>query len=141
MHEKYIDARDCILGRLASIIAKRLLNGEKINVVNAEHVVISGNPKAVFEIFKEKVERGDPYHGPFYPRYPDKIFKRVVRGMLPYKKPRGREALKRLKVYISVPENLKEKEFEIIEAAKNRLEHKYTTLGKVAEKIGAKKVW
>jgi len=34
-----IDAKDLVLGRMASAVAKRLLNGEKIIIVNAEKAV------------------------------------------------------------------------------------------------------
>jgi large subunit ribosomal protein L13 len=134
MREIMINAEDCIAGRLASLVAKRLLNGEEIRIVNAEKAVISGDPKVVFDIFKGKISRGDPYHGPFYPRRPDMVLKRMVRGMLP-KKPRGRDAYKRLKVFISIPEEFKNREFEIMERAKNDLECKFTTLEKLYEKM------
>ena len=101
-----INAEDCVAGRLASFVAKRLLNGEEIVIVNAERAIINGNPKAIEKLFREKIERGDPYHGPFYPKRSDTILRRMVRGMLPYKKPTGRNAYKRLKVYRSVPDEV-----------------------------------
>jgi large subunit ribosomal protein L13 len=127
----YIDANDKVLGRLASMIAKQLLNGESVHVVNAEKAVILGDESANVKLFQEKRSRGDPYHGPFYPKRPDLIFKRVVRGMLPYKIARGREALKRLKVFISVPEEIKDKEFTEIKGAENKGECKFITLEKL----------
>ncbi|MEE9406266.1 MAG: uL13 family ribosomal protein, partial [Candidatus Aenigmarchaeota archaeon] len=87
-----------------------------------------------------KVKRGDPYHGPFYPREPDQIIKRVVRGMLP-KNTKGRNALKKLKVYISIPDSLKDKKPVRIGAAENKLKCKYVELGKLAGKLGAKVRW
>ncbi len=131
-----INAEDCIAGRLASHVAKRLLEGEEIVVVNAEKAVVSGNPKAVEEFFGEKIKRGDPYHGPFYPRHPERIMRRIVRGMLPFHKSRGREAYRRLKVYRSVPEELKGEKMETIGKAKSKLEHKFVYLGKISEKFG-----
>ena len=94
-----IDASNHVLGRLASKVAKHVLCGEAVAVVNAEKAVVIGNPKAIVASYKERRDRGDPYHGPFYPRHPDRILKRTVRGMLPYKTPRGREAFKRLRVF------------------------------------------
>jgi large subunit ribosomal protein L13 len=131
-----INAEDCIAGRLASHVAKRLLKGEEIVIVNAEKAIVSGNPKAVEGFFAEKIKRGDPYHGPFYPKLPEKILRRIVRGMLPFGKPRGREAYRRLKVYRSVPEDFKGKGMETIGKAKGKLEHKFVYLGKVSEKFG-----
>ncbi len=138
MSEIVIDASDQIVGRLATRIAKEVLKGNNIYVVNAEHAVISGNPEFVIKDYKEKINRGDPYHGPFYPKTPDRILKRVVRGMIPYKKPRVREAFKRLKVFMSVPEELKDKQFIKFKDAENNLEYKFITLGKLSEKIGIK---
>lgn len=134
----YIDADDQVTGRFASKTAKMLLKGEEIIVINAEKAVITGNPEYSMKIFQEKVDRGDPYHGPFYPKRPDRILKRIVRGMLPYKKPRGREALKRLKVFNSVPEEFKDKELQKIEGVENQHKYKFITLGEISKKIGGK---
>ena len=136
----YIDASNRTLGRLASYAARKALAGERIFIVNAEKAVISGNPDFVLKRYREMIKRGDPYHGPFFPRLPDRILKRTIRGMLSHRKPRGREALKRVKVYISVPEELssKEKEFKRTE---NKLECKFITLGKLSKHLGAKRTW
>ncbi len=114
---RVIDASGHILGRLSSYIAKRLLEGEKIVVVNAEKVIITGNPENVFERYKEKYDRGSKEKGPYFPRHPEKIFKRTVRGMLPWKTGRGREAFRRLRVFIGIPDELKDREFEKVEMA------------------------
>ncbi len=139
MEELIIDAENHVLGRMASRIAKELLKGKKVIVINAEKAVVSGNPGYNIQVFREKISRGDPYHGPFYPRRPDDIVKRVVKGMLP-KKSRGREALKRLKVYVSIPEGLSGTPKKI-EEAENKLKCKYITLEKISESLGVKKTW
>ncbi len=131
----YIDATDMILGRLASVVAKKLLSGEGACVVNAEKAVIVGSPVATLGEYRAKRARGDPYHGPFFPRSPERIFRRTVRGMLPYKTGRGKEALKRLKVFISIPPALREKEFTAVEEARNRGEQKFVTLEKLGDEI------
>jgi large subunit ribosomal protein L13 len=138
--DMFIDAQDCIAGRLASITAKELLKGNNICIVNAEKAVVSGDPKHNITKAKERVDRGDPYHGPFYPKRPDQILKRFVRGMLP-KKPRGRDAMGRLRVFLSVPLELEGRDFVRPEAARNTLRGKYIELGRMAEKVGAKKTW
>ena len=130
-----VDAENAILGRLAAKVAKELLKGKQIVVINSEKIIVSGNPKAVVKRFFERRERGDPHKGPFYPRYPDRIFKRVVRGMLPYKKDRGRKALRRLKVYIGNPDDLKGKK---ISKTSEDLRSKHITLEKVCRELGAK---
>ena len=141
MEELIVDAKNAVAGRLASYVAKELIKGKKVHLVNAEQAVVSGPPKFLEGLFKEKVNRGDPYHGPFYPRRPEQILKRVVRGMIPYKKPKGREAFKRLKVYISIPAELKDRKLVTMPKAENKLECKYMSLGDLSLKLGAKKVW
>ncbi len=130
---KTIDANDMVMGRLASIVAKMLLSGDTVNVVNAEKSVIIGNPSAILEGYKAKRARGDPYHGPFFPKTPERIFKRTVRGMVPYKTPRGKEAFKRLKVFISIPSGLSGVEMTKVDGCENKGEQKFMTLGKVTE--------
>ena len=131
----YIDASNQVLGRLASLVARQVLSGEQVAVVNAEKAVVIGNPRAIVESYKERRDRGDPYHGPFYPRHPDRIVKRTVRGMLPYKTQRGREAFKRLRVFNSIPDDMSGKEFTQIEGARNKGEQKHMTLAELTEKI------
>jgi len=131
-----IDAKGLILGRMASVVAKRLLNGEKIIIVNAGDAVISGNRLQIIREAHEFLQIGHPGKGPLHPRRPDTIVKRAIRGMLPYKKPRGREALKRLRVYIGIPEELKEKSMETIpEADVKRLRGSYITVSELAQAI------
>ncbi len=134
---KYIDASNCIAGRLCSHVAKMLLKGNKVYVFNAAEAVISGNPNFVQKDFLHERRKGDPYHGPFFPRESDRILKRMVRGMLP-KKPRGVEAFKNLKVFKSVPSEYKEKKLETVESAANKLKCKYVKLGDIASLLGAK---
>lgn len=131
-----IDATNTILGRLASTTAKKILSGEDVIIINAEKSVITGKKKMVFERFKHKRERGDPKNGPFYPRYPDMILRRVIRGMLPYKKAKGRAALKRLRVYNGNPENFKK--IQKIIKSSEELECKYMTLEELSRRMGAK---
>ena len=80
-----IDGRNLIHGRLAAIVAKRIMDGEEIVVLNTEAIVITGKKENTFADFKAKVDRGDTTKrkGPFYPRRADLLFKRCVRGMIP----------------------------------------------------------
>lgn len=139
VRETTIDAKGLVLGRMASVVAKRLLNGERINVVNAEEAVISGRRLSIVRESKEFLQVGHFRKGPLHPRRPDMMVKKVVRGMLPRKKPRGEEALKRLKVYIGVPRELTEKQKETIAEADARdLRGPYIRVSELARSIGWK---
>lgn len=131
-----VDAEGAVLGRLAAKIAKRLLMGEHIDIVNAEKIAVSGDPWWTSRWFSHKRQRGDPYKGPFYPRYPERLFKRVVEGMLP-ENVRGREASKRLMVHIGMPVEFKGKAEKFGKNAKE-LSCKWTTLGEICKFMGAK---
>ena len=136
------DAENQILGRICTRIAKDLLNGEKVFVVNCEKAVISGNPKYIQKKYLEKIWRGDVKHGPFFPKTPDGIFRRTVRGMLPWHKAKGRKAYKNLKVFIGLPEEFKNKELKKVnEADASKLKTKFMTLEEISLAIGAKKRW
>lgn len=132
-----INADGLIIGRMASIIAKRLLNGEEIVIVNAEKAVLSGKRKSKVKEAKEFLEVGYPEKGPFHYRRPDKIVRRTVRGMLPYKQPKGKQAYKRLKVFIGIPDELKDKKIEtLMDARAEKLTCPYFTVGELAKEIG-----
>jgi len=132
-----IDATGLILGRMASIIAKRLLQGETIIVINAERAVVSGKRLSKVREAKAFLDVGHPRKGPFHPRRPDQIVRRTIRGMLPWKNPKGQEAYKRLKVFIEVPEEFKRKEIQTIpDASVEKLRCPYITIGELAREIG-----
>jgi large subunit ribosomal protein L13 len=140
MERIFIDAENQVAGRLASRAAKEALKGKHIFIVNAEKAIITGNPKFVIKRYYEMVNRGDPYHGPFYPKIPDRMLKRIIRGMLPHRKPNGRKAFLRVRVYNSIPEEFLKENFQRQEAG-NRLSSKFITLGKLSERLGAKRTW
>jgi large subunit ribosomal protein L13 len=132
-----VNADGLILGRMSSLVAKKLLNGEKVIVVNAEKAIISGKKKSKVAEAKEFLEVGAPLRGPFHYRRPDKILRKTVRGMLPFKQPKGKNALKKLKVFISVPEDLKDQQMVTLEEAQAaKLKGPYFTLAELAKEIG-----
>jgi large subunit ribosomal protein L13 len=132
-----IDASGLILGRMASIVAKRLLQGENIVIVNAEKSALSGKRLSRVKEAKEFLEVGHPGKGPFHPRRPDRIVHRTIRGMLPRRIPKGQQALKRLRVYLGVPEEFKNSKMETIpQASVAKLKGPYFTLGEFAKEIG-----
>ena len=132
-----IDASGAVLGRMASIVAKRLLNGEEIAIVNSEKAIITGDEQSIKEEYKNKREIGTQRKGPFFPRMPHLIVKRTVRGMLPYQQPKGRQALKRLKCYIGVPEEYKDAEKERVGLPEKK-PYKYMTIEELSRYLGAK---
>lgn len=134
---KVIDADGLVLGRLASVLAKRLLRGEEIAVVNAEKAIILGDPEEVITRYRRKKALNHPRKGPFFPRMPDRMLKRTIRGMIPYQKHSGRQAYKRLKVYIGVPDELKDRRFRTVNEARKPPSMNYITLGEVSKALGA----
>ncbi len=101
-----VDGEGMVLGRLASIVAKKLLEGNEVYVINAEKIIISGNNKYIIEkylIRRSLKNKANPEKSPKWPKVPNLLVRRIIRGMLPYKKARGKEAFKRLKVFIGNP--------------------------------------
>jgi large subunit ribosomal protein L13 len=135
-----IDGEGLILGRLSSMVAKRLLAGEQIELVNAEKIVVSGAKKMIIDREKEFLGVGGHEKGPVHYRQPHRIVRKTIRGMLPHRKAHGREAFRRLKVHIGVPEEFEAAEKETIEKIHARiLSKRYVTIGEIAENIGWKK--
>lgn len=111
MQEYLIDGSDKVLGRLSSRVAKLLLTGNKVNLVNAEKIVISGHTLSILAKYKQRIElkdKANPEHSPYWSRRADLFVRRVVRGMLPYKKAKGKSAYKQLRVYIGIPKEFKD---------------------------------
>lgn len=135
-----IDATNQILGRMATFVAKKALLGEKIQIINCEKAVVTGNKEDIFARYKQKRNRGIPLRGPYYPRSPDAIVRRTIRGMLPFKRTRGRTAYRNVLCYKSVPEELQGKKAEHVKDANiNKVPNlKYTTIEKICKRIGPK---
>ncbi|VFR00523.1 unnamed protein product [Cuscuta campestris] len=138
-----VDARHHMLGRLASILAKEVLNGQHVVVVRCEEICLSGGlvrQKMKYHRFLRKCMNTKPSHGPIHHRAPSKILWRTIRGMIPHKTKRGAAALGRLKAYEGVPPPYdKVKRMVIPDALKVlRLQagHKYCLLGKLSSEVG-----
>ena len=135
-----IDGTDLIAGRLASNVAKLLLQGNRVTVINSEKIMISGRNRSIINEYKQFLKISSilhPKHGPFHPRRPDTIISRMVRGMLPRDKPSGKEALSRLRVYIGIPKDVKSLERIQIEKAKIRKSSAlYTSVEELARNVG-----
>lgn len=139
-----VDGTNCISGRLCSKVSKLLLQGNRVSVVNSEKVMVSGNKYEVIESYKDKLEVSsvtNPIHGPFHPRRPDTIITKMIRGMVPKRKPSGMQAFKRLRVYIGVPDELKNSTMQTFDDAKiTKQQSFYISMGDVAKQIGWKGV-
>lgn len=135
-----IDAKGLIIGRMASVVAKRLLAGEQIVIVNAGEAVFAGKKSSKLKDMQEFLDIGgrwNPKYSPRHPRRPDNILRRVIRGMLPMDKAKGRQAFKQLKVHVLIPPELVASKTETIEVASaRRLRCSYVSLGKIAKGIG-----
>ena len=115
-----IDGKGHLLGRLASITAKNILNGNKVVVVRCEAINMSGNfyrNKLKYLKFLKLRCNVKPLRGPFHFRAPSKIFWRTVRGMIAHKTERGKLALKRLQTFEGVPPPYDKKKKMVIPSA------------------------
>lgn len=108
-----INGDDLILGRVASFAAKKALLGETIDIVNCEKIAVTGRKEFLLKRYKQIGDRGT-HKGPIFHRSPVRILKRTIRGMLPYKQERGIKAFKRIKCYVGVPAELKDKKLDTI---------------------------
>eukprot|EP00178_Gracilaria_changii_P019650 TRINITY_DN56972_c0_g1_i1.p1 TRINITY_DN56972_c0_g1~~TRINITY_DN56972_c0_g1_i1.p1 ORF type:complete len:201 (+),score=41.78 TRINITY_DN56972_c0_g1_i1:3-605(+) len=146
MFEKQIviDGKGHLAGRLASVIAKELLNGQRVVVVRAEQINISG------ELFRRRLDylkfltlksntnprRGGPYHF----KAPSRLFWRAVRGMMPHKTARGAAALGRLKIFEGMPFPYSHKTKQVVTNAlrvvRLKKTRKFTTLGALSASVG-----
>ena len=130
-----------ILGRMATAIAKDVLLGEEVRVVNAEKVIISGDKVNTFAREHQRLLRGGhPHRSQIRTRLPDRFVRRTIRGMLPWKIARGKEAYKRVLCYVGIPEVFaKEKLILLDHASQKKLPTlKYITVGEVLKHLGGK---
>lgn len=103
-----IDAKDAVLGRTASYAAKQALLGKSVIVVNCTDALVTGNRNLIIKRYSQMRARGKgAQKGPIIPKVPEKLMKRIIRGMLSYSKGRGEAAFDRIRCHNAVP-----KEFE-----------------------------
>jgi len=135
-----LDANNQILGRLASYVAKHALSGNNVIVLNAEKAVISGRRKSIVEEAKRRLETrtlANQTTAPVHQRRPDLYFRRVVRGMLPWKKAKGKAAFHRVIVFMGVPEEYSGKiPVKVPGADASKLASPYISLEDLATEIG-----
>jgi large subunit ribosomal protein L13 len=132
-----VNAEAQVVGRMCSKIAKLLLNGEEVIILNAEKAIFSGKKKSKVAEAHLFLEVGAPMRGPFHYRRPDRYLRKTVRGMLPFKQPKGKTAYKRLKVYMGIPLEFKDKQMITFpDALSANLKGPRFTLGELASEIG-----
>ena len=135
-----IDATNHIAGRLSSNVAKLLLKGNRVSVVNCEKIMISGTRSNIIGEYQEFLEINSINHwkhGPKHPRRPDTIMKRMIRGMLPREKSSGKSAHKRLRTFIGSPKEVKSfKKIQLENAMIRKSASNYTTMGELGRTIG-----
>ncbi len=136
-----VDATDHIAGRLASNVAKLLMQGNRVSVVNCEKIMMSGTRSNQIKEYREFLEINSIInykHGPVHYRRPDTLMAKMIRQMLPFdRKPSGKAAHQRLRTYIGSPKEIKTLEKIQFEKAKIRkTTSNYTILGELCRVIG-----
>ena len=138
-----IDGANLIAGRLSSYVAKKLLEGQFVHVINADKVLLTGNRLSIIADFKKKLEIGSivnpEKHGPFHQKHPHEILSKMIRGMLPRRKTHGLEAFRRLRVSVGTPLSPNFSDDPLLEKAKaNKPLSFYLTLGSLSQEFGWK---
>ena len=137
---KIINGEGLLLGRVCSYAAKAALMGEEVKIVNCEKIVISGDKQKVLaQELQKRRRRGYPLKSSKLSRLPDRFVRRAVRGMLPFKKERGRLAYKRVMCYPGLPEEWADKAETLEKASAKKLPTlKYTTVGEICRLLRGK---
>lgn len=130
------DGDGAVVGRLAAKVAKHLIKGEEVHVINAEKMMVSGNKSKIVERYRVRrrlKSKQNPEKSPKWPKTPNGLVRRIIRGMLPIKKTSGRNAFKRLRVYTGNPKN-----FEKAEKVETKELVKKITVGELCRELGWK---
>ncbi len=135
-----VDGTNMIAGRLCSHVAKLLLEGNRIVIVNSENIMISGSRESIIREYREFLEIAsinNPKFGPFHPRRPDTMITKMVRGMLPKTKSSGKAAFSRLRVYLGVPNEFRTiSRTQFDDARIRKASPYYTSVGELGKMVG-----
>ncbi len=138
--EEIVDATNLIVGRMATYVAKKALEGTRVVVVNAERAIVSGTKYRVVARAKTKLKTrtlASQWKAPTHPRKPDTYVRRVVRGMLPWKKSRGKDAFRRVRVFVGTPADYIDKpKVRPADADASRLRVPYISIAQLSQEIG-----
>ena len=133
-----INGENLILGRIGSFAATKLLADEKVAIINAEKIVVRGTPMAIMERFKRRSTlqaKGNPVKGPKYYKASVNLVRFAIRGMLPWKRKTGKEAYRKLRVYVGLPKQFEGKDIITLEDAKCT-KGKYLTIAEISKQVG-----
>ena len=140
-----VDGTNLIAGRVCSNVAKLLRKGNRVSIINCDKIMISGKKSSIIGEYEDFLKISSiihPRHGPFHPRRPDTIIKRMIRGMLPKEKPSKKTDLARLRTYIGVPNEVRGFEKIQFENSKiTRVSSRYTTMAELSRYIGGTNFW
>ena len=95
-----IDGKNKVFGRLSSVVAKMLLQGNQVTVVNVNKIIRTQTAKAAVAEIKQKNTPGRENNCVY-------MFRRCIRGMLPKGKKSYRKVLesKQLKLFVDIPKH------------------------------------
>ncbi len=126
------DGAETVFGRLASVVAKELLKGNFVDIINCEEILVSGDKKLMAKkiMTKREMGSGSSLKGPKYIRVADRLVKRMIRGMLPRDRMKGQNAFRRLKCYIGNGE-VKEEELKNVIKLEHKKPMKYSTIKEI----------
>ena len=135
----YIDATHLVVGRMASLVAEKLLKGESVIIANCEKAIFTGNPIRLQQLWQTRLDlrpKGNPETGPRFHRMPDRIVREIIEGMVPFRRERGVQAMRRLRVFIGVPSAHKDHKWETLKEAETPRTKGYISVQQLAEALG-----
>ena len=140
MDKIVIDAADCILGRLGVQVSKLARMNKEVIILNCEKIVISGSKKTILNDYVEKLHRGSTESGPFPAKRPDRFVRKAIRGMFSYKSTLGKPAFERVKTFIGVPDEYKDKISKDFKCKKSSdlMHNKYVVVSALCKQLGGK---
>jgi len=125
---------------MLSYVAKRAIEGQDVIILNVSKAVISGEKKSILQGVKVKLKTrtlASQEKGPVHPRKPENYARRVLRGMLPFKKAAGKKAYKRVRVYADMPHRYSEELRQTVHGAEaSKLKCHYMLLEDLSREIG-----
>lgn len=136
-----IDAQGAVVGRLGARVSKLLLAGKQVEIINADKAVILGSLSSAKEKFlsrRSQKNKRNPDESPKWPRSPNLLLRRIIRGMLPWSSQRGRDAHHRLRVSVGAPSDgaAGQGKAQVIKEASSAGKHGFFTLGEMCKEIG-----
>ena len=135
-----IDAQGAVVGRLGARVSKMLLAGKQVEIINADRAVMLGSLSSAKDKFlsrRGQKNKRNPEESPKWPRAPNLLLRRMIRGMLPWSSQRGRDAYHRLKVSAGVPEGAgAQAKPQVIKEAVSEGKHGMFTLLELCNEVG-----